>query len=246
MHPGTLHLRLVAATAAISLAAAGLVPALASADPTVTADLGCYTPGQTMALGAGGFTPNDDVAFFMALSGPHGSGLLYTDPFKSDATGAVTTELAAPKLASDSDTQETVDLSAVDETLIGSAPVSTPPPGSFADTEFLLSGFGARVDAWQNGRGDPRRSARVRVIGWEPSHVVWAHYFLNGKRVRSIRIGTVSGPCGDLTKTIRQFPFHPVKAGTWVVYFSPSQVFDRNGMWARSKRIVVPKSKAVG
>jgi hypothetical protein len=235
----------VAIAAMILLIAIAMVPALASAAPTVRSDQRCYTPGQTMNLAAAGFTPNDDIVYFMALSGQHGSRILYTDPSKSDATGALTTQVRAPALASDSDTRETLALSALDQTLIGPNPAADLPEGSFAVTQFLISDFDVTVDAWESGIADPLRTSRVQVTGWEPYHVVWAHYFLGRTRVRSIRIGAVSGPCGDLTRTIRQFPFHPVKAGRWTVYFSPSQVFDRDGMWVRSRHVLVPKRRAV-
>jgi len=237
--------RLAGVSAAIAGVIALAAPAFASAAPTIEADLPCYVPGQTITLGGSGFVPNDDVVFFLALSGQHGHQILYSDPYKPDATGALTTQLHAPDLASDSDREETVDLTANDQTLTGTNLSGSPPEGGFAATQFLLSRFDAVVDAWRSGRADPHRTGRLTVSGWEPYHAVWAHYFLGRKRVRSIRIGTAGGLCGDLTKTIRQFPFRPVKAGTWTVYFSPGQVFDRNGMWVRSKHLVVPKSKAI-
>jgi hypothetical protein len=243
----TRRFRYAAVAAIASLAAWGTVPALAAAAPSITADLPCYTPGQTITLAGGGFTPSADVVLLLALSGHNGHQLLSSDPVKTDATGALSARLRAPDLATDSDTRETVDLTANDQSRVGpdGRPLD-PPEDGFAATQFLLSSFDASVDAWQARRANPRRSARLTVTGWEPYHAVWAHYFFGKKLVRSVRVGAVSGPCGDLTKTIRQFPFKGVKAGTWTVYFSPSQVFNREGMWIRSKHLTVPKSKATG
>jgi hypothetical protein len=220
--------------------------ASARATPMIKSDLPCYTPGQTIGLSGGGFGPDHDVVFFLTLTGEHGSRLLYTDPVKTDPVGALGTRLRAPNLASDNDAQEKITLTANDQTLMGPNGQNGVPEGSFAVTDVLLSRFGAFVDPWeQTRRGDPRRSAKIVVNGWAPYHAVWAHYFLNGVRVRSVRVGSVHGPCGDLSKTIKQFPFRPVPAGTWTVFFSPKQVFDRDGLWYRSKRFVVPKAKAV-
>jgi hypothetical protein len=230
----------------LCIVAALVAAASAHAAPTIKSDLPCYTPGQSMDLTGGGFGPGHDVVFFLAMKGEHGNRLLYTDPVKTDAGGALGTTLRAPNLASDDDTQEHVTLTANDQTLMGPNGANGVPDGSFAVTQFLLSRFGAFVDAWEQARrGDPSRSAKLVVNGWAPYRAVWAHYFLNGKRVRSVRIGSVHGPCGDLSKTIKQFPFRPAPAGTWTVFFSPTQVFDRDGLWFRSRRFVVPKAKAV-
>ena len=113
-----------------------------------------------------------------------------------------------------------------------------------ASVQVTLSQWAVGVRAWSNGRGDPKASSDFIGVGWEPFRRIWAHYFLANKRVRSIRIGAVGGPCGDLAKRIRQFPFRPVRPGQWSVYFSPSQFFDRRGAWIRY-RVVVPRSKAV-
>jgi hypothetical protein len=56
---------------------------------------------------------------------------------------------------------------------------------------------------------------------------LWAHYVLRGKRVKSLLVGSLTGPCGDLTKTIRQFPFRPVRAGTYAVYFQGSKTLNK-------------------
>jgi hypothetical protein len=233
----TRQVRHTAVAATTLLALLGAAPALAAAAPSIKADLPCYTPEQPITLGGAGFTPTADVVFLLALSGRNGHQVLYTDPVKTDATGALSARLRAPALAADTDARETVDLTANDQSRGGpDGPALEPPEDSVAATQFRLSSFDASVDAWQAGRVDPRRSGRLRVTGWEPYHVVWAHYYFNTRRVRSIRIGTVSGPCGDLTKTIRQFPFPNVKAGSWTVYFSPTRVFDRHGMWLEGRR----------
>ena len=94
----------------------------------------------------------------------------------------------------------------------------------------------------------PRQSARAddvqgRRLG--ALRKVYAHYFLNGKRLKTVEIGSVSGPCGDLTKKLRQFPFRPVPAGRYPIRFSGTPFFDPQGFWIGYRDVVVPKAKAV-
>ena len=48
------------------LTAALAVPALATAAPTVTADLPCYSPGQPIGLSGAGYTPAGDVGLIFS------------------------------------------------------------------------------------------------------------------------------------------------------------------------------------
>ena len=58
------------------------------------------------------------------------------------------------------------------------------------------------------------------------------------------RFGALTGACGDLRKTVPQFPFARVKAGEWRVFFSTTAVLDkRNDNWLR-RTVTVPRSKA--
>jgi hypothetical protein len=220
--------------AQLLIAAAALVaPATAAAAPTIRADLPCYFPGQTIALSGAGYTPGGDVGLSLQLAGARGSNTVTKDPLTADAAGGVAASVPAPDLASDSDLRETVTLTAGD------------PANVFGTTQFLLTAVGVQVTPWFSGRATPRALTTFKVVGWEPLQKVYAHYFLKGKRLRSVEIGSVSGPCGDLTKKVRQFPFHPVPAGRYTIRFSGSRVYDPEGFWIGYRDVVVPKSKAV-
>ena len=92
-----------------------------------------------------------------------------------------------------------------------------------------------------SSRGSSATSTRApmttfRVMGWEPYRTVYAHYFLNGKRIKTVEIGSVSGPCGDMTKKVRQFPFRPVPAGRYRIRFTGTHLLRPPGLLDRLPR----------
>jgi hypothetical protein len=237
--PRTLPLLVLAATAAATL------PATASATPTLHADRACYTEQQPIMLSGAGYTPGGPIRFLGNFSGNAGNAdaVPLGAPITADPAGGLSFRLPAPALSSNRDVTETLTISANDQTKQAVQP-PLPPSEQAAGVQVTLSLWAVGVRAWAGGRGDPKASSDFLGVGWEPFRRIYAHYFLGGKRVRSIRIGAVSGPCGNLAKRIRQFPFRPVRAGDWTVYFSPTQIFDRRGAWIRY-RVVVPRSKAL-
>jgi hypothetical protein len=221
-------------------------PALAAAAPTVNTDLPCYTPGMPIGLSGAGYTPAGDVAIFYSLNGAHGNNLLTEKaPLKADAAGGINGRLTAPQLASDNDLRETVTLTANDQARMGPNGPTGPPEESFAATQFQLSAVDVLVGPWLKGHVNPRALTTFKVVGWAPFRRVYAHYLLNGKRIKTVKIGAVSGPCGDLTKKVRQFPFRPVPAGRYQIRFTGTPFYDPQGFWIGYRDVVVPKAKAV-
>lgn len=228
------------------LTAALAVPALAGAAPTVGTDLRCYSAGQPIGLGGAGYTPAGDVAVMFTLKGAHGNNFVAAkDPLKADAAGGIHGTVPAPQLASDSDLRETVTLTANDQARLDPSAPPVAPEETFAATQFTLTAVDVLVVPWLIGHVSPRALTTFRVVGWEPFRKVYAHYFLNGKRLKTVEIGSVSGPCGDLTKKVRQFPFRPVPAGRYRIRFTGTPFFDPNGFWIGYRDVVVPKAKAV-
>jgi hypothetical protein len=228
------------------MTAALAAPALASAAPTVGTDLPCYSPGMPIALGGAGYTPGGDVGLIFQLSGAHGNNLVAPkDPLKADAAGGISARLPAPQLASDNDLRETVTLTANDQTRLGQTAPPLPPEETFGVTQFQLSAVDVLVRPWLNGHVNPRALTTFKVVGWAPFRKVYAHYLLNGKRFKTVLIGSVSGPCGDLTKKVRQFPFRPVPAGRYRIRFTGTSFYDPQGFWVGYREVVVPKAKAV-
>lgn len=90
-----------------------------------------------------------------------------------------------------------------------------------------------------------RAVANEGSFGWATTgSSLYAHYYRGTTRIRTVRIGALTGACGDLRKTVRQFPFRGVKAGQWRIFFSATAVLDkRNDDWLR-RTVTVPRSKA--
>jgi len=240
------RIALAACSGSLLMAPALAAPTLANAAPTVRADLPCYYPGQEINLNGAGYTPGAEVALMLQLSGAHGNTFLSPkDAVRADAAGGLATRLPAPDLASDNDLRETVTLTANDQARLDPGNPAATPEDTFGSTQFLVSNVFVRVGAWFGHRASPLAPAAFQVVGWEPFRKVYAHYFLNHKRLKTIEVGSVSGPCGDLRRTLRQFPFRPVPAGSYTIRFTGTRLFDPDGFWVQYRNIVVPKAKAV-
>ena len=232
-----------AIAAAAILTAIPAANAAAQATPTLNADRACYTPGEAITLTAGGFAPASSVAFFFQLMGAHGNQLATGDTNSTaDATGAFQARYGAPKLASSDDFQEHLSITANQQPPAGQPPTTDPMP--FAATDVLLSTFDVLVTPWDRGQVDPRKTVAVRAFGYEPATKLWAHYVLNGKRVKTVLVGKLTGPCGNLLKHMREFPFSPVRPGTYSVYFQGSQTLDKR-IGTPYRKVVVPRAKAI-
>jgi hypothetical protein len=57
----------------------------------------------------------------------------------------------------------------------------------------------------------------------------YAHYTRGGKLVKTIRVGALTGACGNITRHMREFPFRPVASGTWRVQFDTSLEYKAPG-----------------
>src|SRR5262245_17027705 len=212
------------ATAAI-LAAVPVAYATAQTTPTLKADRACYTPGERMTLTTSGFAPGSSVGFFFQLHGPSGNQLLAgREPDIVDPGGNTSSQWPAPKLASSDDFQEHLSITANQQPPAGQPATTDPMP--FAAADVLLSTWDVLVAPWDRGQVDPRKTVAVRAYGYEPATKLWAHYVLNGKRVKTVYVGALTGPCGNLVKHMREFPFSPVRPGTYSIYFQGSQTLD--------------------
>jgi hypothetical protein len=221
-------------------------PTVAQALPAVQSDAGCYRAGQSMTLTGSGFSPSAPIGFMFTLSGRKGNSVLSSDTTTpADAGGAFRTTVGMPELASSDDRREQMTITANDQSKLGPNGPIGPPEESFGVATVQLTRWDVLVDPWIARAGDPRRLTRFDAFGWTEEKVLWAHYFRGAKRIKSVRIGAVQGACGDLSKRMRQFPFRPVAAGTWTIYFSGSQRFDKNAAWVRYRNVRVPASKAV-
>ena len=61
-----------------------------------------------------------------------------------------------------------------------------------------------------------------RALGFTYGRSLYVHYLKGTRHLRTARIGTLSGPCGSLTKKVRMFVFRPVKPGSYTLVFDNS------------------------
>lgn len=199
---------------------------------TVTLDRTCYSPGEAIGQVGSAFTAGGAVTESLDLLDPltrEPLGSFAAEAVTADAQGAFSRQIAAPPLARDTDRRE----SAVSSFSDGGAPAGVAP----AVVEWTLSSWEVRIRAWAHGRARPGRSMVIDTTGWTSAGgTLHAHYFRRRTPVGVMRIGTLTGDCGDLRKKVRQFPFKHVRPGRWTVYFSGTAVLDtENDAWIRHR-----------
>jgi hypothetical protein len=221
-----------AIAAPLAIAALAMAPpGLAAANPSVTMDRSCYAPGDIITETGSGFTPSAQVVEALSLLAKLGSPPLVTGiapSITADPQGGFTRRLEAPDLVRQEDRTEMVLTSFTDQ----AAPQSPVLPPA-----WTLSSWEVRIAAWANNRADPRRSMVVDTTGWTvDAQTLYAHYYRGSKLIKDVRIGALTGACGDLRKRVRQFPFHPARPGMWTVYFSGTPHFDKgHDVWKRAR-----------
>jgi hypothetical protein len=219
-------------------------PDIAAGAPTVALNQPCYAEESPIVVTGNGYTPGGEVALMFAANGKVGTVVT-----RADSQGAINDTVRSPALDDfDIDGRRgELSLTANDQARIGSG---APPEEQFAAATFQLTSWGVDVAPWNTdgpARGRPRRSTTFDASGWVGlGDTLYAHYRRNGRTVRSVRIGALTGPCGDLKRRVRQFPFRPVPAGTYRVVFSTSPTYrgTRNASWYRA--VVVRREDAVG
>lgn len=244
----------------VPLVAATIVAALAPtalAAPRVAVDRPCYTPGQRIRVSGSEFSPAGGVSLLFNLDLGHDPPELGSATTTAGASGAISMDLRAPD--ADRRLQQQVALAADDDQLIADG---ADPDTAAGTATFWISQFGVIARPWMTGRsehrGEPRRRIAFYAVGWETAggHALYAHY-LRGARVtrgrvtggvleRTVRLGALSGPCGDLAVTMREFPFRPVAAGDWTIDFSTSPAWPaRWQLHTGYAHVLVPRSRAV-
>ncbi len=224
-----------------ALLSTAAVPALASAAPSVSADKPCYVPGQQQRVTGSGYKPGGEVSLSYNQSGPHGNNAMGATT-TADGAGNIDALFKTPDLASSDDTRETVNLGASDN-----EPPQNGAPPALGTTQFLSSTFDAIVPAWDARKVNPRKKATFSAYGFEAvgGKTLYAHYVLHGKLRKTVAIGHLTGPCGDLKKTQRQFPFRPVRAGTYKVKLDATKKYPNKSPGYTYKRVKVSKKRAV-
>jgi hypothetical protein len=207
---------------AVASATAVLSAPAAMAAPTLSTDQQCYAVGRDVTtLTGSGFTPNGEVTF--ALSRAGGDPGTFTAP--ANAAGGFVVRVKVPPFewfGLRYWEAMALPVTATD-TALATANPALGPAGFTATATATYTDWGVRVPAWGDGKGHPRRMMTVTALGWRSEgKTMYAHYTRGGKLVKTVRLGALTGPCGNITRHLREFPFRPVAAGTWRVQFDSS------------------------
>jgi hypothetical protein len=217
----------------------GAVPAGAqSPSPTFTFDVPCASPASGLGFSGTGYTPGGEVNLLFAREGKIG-----TFTTRADAAGAIAGRVGAPdpdEFLDDDEFAGEVSATANDRTRIEQG---APPESQFAPAEFRLSRF--EVYALQRPR--PGRRVGFRAAGFvgEAGKPLYLHYRRAGRTVKTVRLGTLRGPCGDLRKTVRAFPFRPVRAGAYKLVFSTAKQLSADAL-SITYTVRVSRRSAIG
>jgi hypothetical protein len=174
-----------------------------SAPPTLAFDHPCYVEGQPMAISGAGYSPAGPVhLLFTRISGEFESlGVVST---AADPTGAINVTVQAPDLATDS-TRDSDAVAANDEVKIVAG---LGPDLAVAGGTFQVTALGVYVPQWDGRPPSRRKGVSVHAIGFtlDVGQTLYAHYLRRGRAVRSVPVGRLTGDCGDLDATMKQFP----------------------------------------
>jgi hypothetical protein len=202
-----------AAVAAAMLAA----PALASADPSMILNSGCYVQSpagdaQTVAAQIQGLAAAQSVAIRITRQG---AAIGQSDPLAADASGALVNTITT--WSTDLGTGPQPSVPAVVEAfdpVMGTTIASV--PTQIANFDYSVTTSGSRHH-W----------AIQGLTALTGSDEYYAHYFNHGKYKGRMKLGKASGPCGFLkVTTSRLTPFR--KLGRYDVAIEASKKYDDN------------------
>jgi hypothetical protein len=205
--------------------------AVAGAAPTLTADHPSYAVGRdVMTISGSGFTPSGRVDVWLTRLGGDPGGFTLT----AGPTGTFVARTKVPAL-------DWFGLSAweampmpvtANDTALQTANPALPPDQTTASVMPTFTDWGVRVTDWVDGTGRPRHMTTIMAMGWaNEGKTIWAHYTRNGKLVKTVRVGALTGIAGNVTRHMREFPFRPVPQGTYRVQFDTSQRYRVPGEW---------------
>jgi hypothetical protein len=224
--------RHIVTTAAALLSTA----AVAHAAPSVSVEKPCYSEGQEMVLSGQGFDPSSELSLDLTLTTQQsGAHRTETFPESSDASGVFDASFTTPSLMADQDDTEQIDITVSDA------------QHHAASASSKLSIIDAYVAPWESHKANPRKKATFE--GWGFGTVggkkLYAHYVRKGKLRKTVAVGTLTGPCGNISKRMRQFPFRPVKAGTYRIDLDATKKWPNNSPGYTYSKVKVSKKRAV-
>jgi hypothetical protein len=191
-----------------TIATAGRCTLFCTASPallagrSLSATLGCYAPGDPIALEAGGFTPAGQVLMSVVSRGPRADRTLWPDAtLRAGPDGSLAIRLIAPAPASPADTVESLTVFATDAAVLETGGPAIEPPGAVVG--LTLATPTVTIPAWAVGRARSGARAMLSASGFVGGRRLRTDVFQHGRLIASEDLGTLHGPCGSLRAHIR-------------------------------------------
>ncbi len=202
------------------VAAACLVAAASASAATIATDRACYRGDTQVALTLGGFAPEllldvrDNNDFLSSLMMDDAGGFQGTFGTSESSAAVVTHTL-------------TVDVDSV-----------------ITSTVYRLTPL--TVSQRPAALSKPTAKVTLSAQGFTEGGALYAHYVYRPtdvKRVlkKTVKLGTLAGPCGTLTKKVVQLPLHAPKAGVYDVQFDLRPGFQAQVAPYVERSVFVPK-----
>ena len=239
-----------AAGASIVIAALGASAAPASAAVSLAPIRPCLSELDAVSPNASGLTPGGPVKFDLLSNG---RPLFSTSSQPAAPDGTYRIAEPFPSSVTDrwfpDDTTETIPLQmAVTDLARANAGLPPTSPDVVGSTTVTFSRFGIFAATPGGTAIRPRTRIRFRAVGWTTAvgRPLYIHYVRGRRIIRSVRLGRLAGPCGNLTKTLqRAFPFRPVQPGQYRLLFSTSLTNPVREPAILSRLITVRKRDAI-
>ncbi len=227
-----------------------VLPCPALARPTLAVDRACYAEREAIHFTGNGYTPSGAVVLLLS-SLPSFNGRIGTYPATADSTGAILDWFTAPKFSDfgAKPPRYTLSITANDQAKLGPTGPIGPPEDTFALTQVTVSIWDAVVKPWDTvgpARGHPKHRVTLAAHGWTSlGSTLYGHYMRAGHLQQTVKIGSLKAPCGDLTTTMREFPFRPVPAGRYRIVFDTTKAYNPRDPANWYKTVVVARKDAV-
>jgi len=209
--------------AVLVAALAAAVPAAARAQdgPTLTFDKECYAAGDPMNYSGTGYTPDGEVDFvFNSLS----TNRMGTYDTHADGAGAIAGEIDAPSedpFIGDDDVEAVMGVAATDRTR---ADAGAPPEQQFGGTVFRLTRWDVQIARPSGGAPKAAKPMRVNAYGFTRAlgKTLYVQYRRGGKVLRAVKIGRLTGACGDRRRTLKRGLPRGLRPGRYQLMFTTS------------------------
>jgi hypothetical protein len=211
-------IRLPARLAGAALIVLAAAPATASA-ATLQFDRQCYTRNQPVRVSGTGYQPNQAQTIFL--------GRTALGTLNSDGAGSIAGRFPAPAPSRRVTAVRTYNVTA-------SASSTGSPVAARAILQVVHTNIGVVPPFITPG------FVTYKALGFTYSRSLYVHYLRGTRHLRTKLIGTLSGPCGSLTKKVRMFLFRPVKPGSYTLVFDNSARYSATYLPNFSFQALVP------